>query len=124
MDNSRKLIGFHIEKMKGLNEFESFIHKRRTVNGDFLAHGPVRMFESVFGPRRRDLPTVQVRKGPPEAVRTIFSNMIAIGASKRLEHRRMLGIDRNQGRAVRAFPHKKRPRRNEAFLIGKRECRP
>ena len=59
------------------------------------------MFESVFGARRRDLLDCPGAEGAAGSRRSRnLLDMFAPEAVQRLEHRRMLGIDRNQDRAA------------------------
>ena len=103
-----------------LDQLEALVHHRRGVDGDLGAHVPVRMRHRL---RRRDgghaRPRQCVRNGPPEAVRMICSTSSALLEVEDLEDGAVLGIDRQQRRAVaaRSRPSSARRRRPGISLL-------
>ena len=63
-------LGRHREQMMRLDQFEALVHQGRGIDRDLRAHRPVRMLAApVAASPPRTASTLQVRNGPPDAVR-------------------------------------------------------
>ena len=101
VDDDVERVGADGEHVKGLDQLEPLVHQGRAIDRDLGAHRPVRMghrFRRGRGAHALDRPGAErsAARGeddPPNGLR--------MGAVEALEHRIMLGIDRQQGRAAR-----------------------
>src|SRR5437016_2051290 len=114
------LRGRQVEQSAGLDDLETFVHQRRRINGDAVAHFPCGMIQRLgnsdigkFG--YRSIQKRSARSGEPDA-----ADFIHPTTAQALMDGIMLAIDRKKPLALPAgFGGDELSGGYEAFLIGK-----
>ena len=120
VDHNLNVIRRHAEQMHGLDKFQTLVHHRGAVDGDFCPHIPVRMADCLL---RRDVFQLASRSAAEGAAGTgeqDFLQLTLFSPHQALEDRGMLTVNRDDFRAALRGPlHDQRARADQRLLIGK-----
>ena len=110
------------EELMRFNHFQRLVEHACAVDGDPLAHRPVRVARRL-GHRRGCQPFQRpVAEGAARGGQGDGLDGVEIARLKALKHRRMFGIDRqDRGPAGARLAHQQRPGGDQAFLVRERQ---
>ena len=122
MNDNLNAFRLEIKKPASLDNFQALIHQRRRVNGNFLAHRPVRMMRSFFN---RDIGKVlSLTERPARASQKDigFTSGFLGRSDKTLKNSIVFAVDRheNSTRGLNRI-HQDSAAANDTFLIGQQK---
>ena len=122
MDQHIEPLGGYAENMVGFDQFQPFIHHRSGIDGDFRAHGPVGMGQSLFDTGTVDGILAPAAERPARSGQGHFGHKCLVLPVEHLKQGIMLGIKRQNTRAILSGPrHKGFTGTNQTFLVGQRD---
>jgi len=94
------LLWAHVEKPYRFDQLQTFIHESCAVNGDFRAHAPVRVLQSLLNGHSPEFLRVFPIERPAGSGEQYFLRTVFTDSHQALEYRRMFAVDRQQLHAV------------------------
>ena len=118
------LIRGKAEIFAGLDQFQRLVEHRRRVDGNPLAHRPVRMRHRLGQRGFGDLIRRPIAEWPPGGGDDHPFDRSDVFARQGLKHRRMFAVYGQDGGTVAlCLGHQQRPGGHKAFLVGQRQSR-
>ena len=96
MNDNLNAFRFEIKKPAGLDNFQAFIHQRRRVNGNFLAHRPVWVMRGFFNRDIREVLSLTERASRASQNDIGFTSSFFGRADKTLENGIVFAVNRHE----------------------------
>ena len=94
MDINRYFLRWQIKKPTCFNYFQSFIHHRGRINGNFLTHAPVWVVQGIFYRNVRQLVSRQIKKRSTRGGQYYTFYIVFSMALQGLKNSAVLAVDR------------------------------